>query len=164
VSRGKTYRPAKPSLMKWTPRRSGALLGFCSVQLPSGMILNDLRIMTGRNGLWVAMPAQKQLDRDGQPRLDANGKPIYSQIVEFKDKPTPDRFRAMVLELARAECPGDLDEGAAAACDKPASPARSTQRPTSADSRCRPAASRVELGEVMPSDPVDDLWPDGGRL
>jgi DNA-binding cell septation regulator SpoVG len=99
-------------LKKWPPRRSRALLGFCSVQLPSGMISNDLRIMSGKNGLWVATPAQKQLDRDGQPRLDANGKPNYSQIVEFCNRATADRFAAMVLNLVRREHPADLAEAA----------------------------------------------------
>ena len=54
-------------LRKWTPDRSGALLGFCGVELASGLILNDLRIMSGQRGPWAAMPAQKQLDRDGNP-------------------------------------------------------------------------------------------------
>jgi DNA-binding cell septation regulator SpoVG len=100
---------AKPKLKAWKPHRSGALLGFCSVQLPSGMILHDLRVMSGKNGLWVAMPAQKQLDRDGQPRLDANGKPIYSQIVEFVDRATAERFGAMVIDLVQRAHPGALD-------------------------------------------------------
>jgi len=98
-------------LKKWTPRRSGALLGYADVHLPSGLVINGLRIMTGRNGLWVAMPAQKQLDRDGQPRLDGNGKPVYSQIVEFKDKATADRFAELVLGLIRRENPDALDGG-----------------------------------------------------
>jgi DNA-binding cell septation regulator SpoVG len=68
--------------------------------------------MTGASGLWVAMPAQKQVDRDGQPRLDANGKPIYSQIVEFRYRATADRFAAMVLNLVRREHPADLAEAA----------------------------------------------------
>ncbi len=96
-------------LKKWTPHRSGALLGFCSVQLPSGMILHDIRIMAGKNGPWCAMPAQKQLDRDGRARLDANNKPIYSQIIEFVDRATADKFSSLVLDLVRRAHPEDLD-------------------------------------------------------
>jgi DNA-binding cell septation regulator SpoVG len=99
-------------LKKWMPRRSGALLGFCSVQLPSGLVINGLRVMTGADGLWIASPAQKQVDRAGQPRRDANGKQIYSQIVEFKDKPTADRFRDLILDLVHRQYPGDLEGGA----------------------------------------------------
>jgi DNA-binding cell septation regulator SpoVG len=76
------------------------------------MIVHDIRIMTGKNGLWCAMPAQRQLDADGRPRLDAAGKAMFNQIIEFKDRQTPDRFIAMVIALVRREHPGDLDEGA----------------------------------------------------
>jgi DNA-binding cell septation regulator SpoVG len=105
-----TSRPTA-RLEKWTRHQSGSLEGFCCVQLASGLIVYDIRIMCGKEGsLWCAMPAQRQVDRDGNPRSDANGKPIYSQIVEFRDKATADRFRDMVLSLIRVEHPGDLEE------------------------------------------------------
>jgi hypothetical protein len=102
--------PRRPKLKKWRPHRSGALLGFCSVELMSGMVINDLRIMTGKNGLWVAMPAQRQLDRDGQPKSDVNGKAIYNQLIEFRDRATSNRFAAMILDLIRGAHP-DAFEG-----------------------------------------------------
>jgi DNA-binding cell septation regulator SpoVG len=92
-------------LKKRKPYRSGALLGFWSVQLPSDLILHDIRLMSGRNGAWCALPAQKLINRDGRPRLDANNKPIYSQIVEFVDRPTRDRFNGLILDLIRREHP-----------------------------------------------------------
>ena len=61
--------------------------------------------MTGKNGHWIAMPAVKQFDRDGQPRLDANGKPIFWPLVEFRDRATADRFNDMVIALVRAADP-----------------------------------------------------------
>jgi hypothetical protein len=51
------------------------------------------------------MPAQKQLDRDGNPRVDATGKPIFNQLIEFRDRATADRFSEMVIALARAADP-----------------------------------------------------------
>jgi DNA-binding cell septation regulator SpoVG len=138
---------------KWTPHRSGALRGFCSVQLASGMVLNDLRLMTGKNGLRVAMPAQKQLNRDGQPRLETNGKPIYSQIVELKDKATADRFRDLVVKLVRAE--GDLENDALAPRQAEARSAPARRRSTYPR---RPAGGRDEPSDAMPNDRVDDLW------
>jgi hypothetical protein len=83
---------------------------FLSVELPSGMVVHDLRLMAGKNGFWIALPAQKQLDRDGNPRLDANCRALYSQIVEFRDRATTDRFAAMILKVIRAEHSGALDE------------------------------------------------------
>jgi DNA-binding cell septation regulator SpoVG len=108
LRRGERRRQAK--LRKWTGHRSGTLLGFCSVELASGMVINDLRLLTGKNGPWVAMPSQKQLDRDGNPRLDANGKPIFNQIVEFRDRATADKFNELVLALVRAAHPAALGD------------------------------------------------------
>jgi DNA-binding cell septation regulator SpoVG len=91
-------------LRKWTPHVSGALLGFLSVELASGLILHDLRLMTGKNGHWIAMPAIRLLDRDGQPRVDAAGKPIF-KLIEFRDRVTADKFNGLVIELLRAAHP-----------------------------------------------------------
>jgi hypothetical protein len=49
------------------------------------------------------------LDRDGNPLLNDKRKPVYSQIVEFRDRATSNRFREMVLRLVRREHPGALD-------------------------------------------------------
>jgi len=60
---------------------------------------------------WVAMLSQKQLDREGQPRLDPNGKPTYNQIVEFVDRTAADRFRDLVLDALRREHPDAFSGG-----------------------------------------------------
>jgi DNA-binding cell septation regulator SpoVG len=98
-------QPRRARLRKWTPHASGARLGFVSVALASGLILNDLRLMTGKNGHWITTPAVKLLDRDGNPRGDAAGKPIFNQIIEFRDGATADRFNEMVIALVRATDP-----------------------------------------------------------
>jgi hypothetical protein len=97
-------------LKKWTLHTSGSLLGFRSVELAS-TDHDDLRLMAGKNGHWIAMPAVKQLDRDGAPRLDAKDKPIFNQLVEFRGRTTSDKFNALVLALIRAKHPGAFDDG-----------------------------------------------------
>ena len=92
-------------IKKWTPLRSRSLLGFLDIELRSGMISLDWRLMMGKNGLWVAAPAQKQLDRDGQPRLDANGRPVYRALIEFRNRRIAERFNAAVLDALRREDP-----------------------------------------------------------
>ena len=57
------------------------------------------------------MPAQKQLDRDGNPRVDATGKPIFNQLIEFRDRATADRFNEMVIALVRAADPAFSNGG-----------------------------------------------------
>ena len=98
-------QPRRARLRKWTQHASGGRLGFVSVELSSGLILNDLRLMTGKNGHWIAMPAVRVLDRDGNPRVDAAGKPIFNQTIEFRDRTTADRFNEMVIALVRAADP-----------------------------------------------------------
>jgi DNA-binding cell septation regulator SpoVG len=102
-------QPRRARLRKWTPHANGALLGFLSVELASALILNNLRLMTGKNRHWIAMPAQKQLDRDGKPRTDVNGNPVFNQITDFRDRATADKFNALVLGLIRAERPDALE-------------------------------------------------------
>jgi hypothetical protein len=104
-------QPRQPRLKDYAPHRAGAMLAFLSVELASGIIINGLRLMVGTSGPWVAMPSQKQFDRDGNPRLDANGKPQFNQIIEFRDRATADRFNAMVIDLVRAKYPEALGVG-----------------------------------------------------
>jgi hypothetical protein len=105
--------PRTMKIKKFTPFRNeaGTVLGFLSIQTPSGMIVNDAKLMIGPKGRrWIAMPSLKQLDRDGNPRLDAHRKPMWSPIIEFVDRATADRFGEMILLTLRSQYP-DLFEG-----------------------------------------------------
>jgi hypothetical protein len=102
-----------PKIRKLTLFRNEArtVLAFLSAEQPSGMIVNDMKLMVGPKGRrWIAMPSVKQLDREGAPRLDANGKPMWSPIIEFVDRATADRFGEMILVALRSQYP-DLFEG-----------------------------------------------------
>lgn len=70
-----------------------------------GNDLARLALDDGKNRLWLAAPAQKQLDRDGQPRLDANGRPVYRALIEFRNRRIAERFNAAVLDALRREHP-----------------------------------------------------------
>ena len=101
--------PAGAKILRFTPHQTGSLRGFLSVELPSGMIVNDLKLMIGPAGKpWLAMPSQKQADRDGNPRLDANGKQTYTQFVEFANRSAADRFRHLELAALRQQHPEAL--------------------------------------------------------
>jgi hypothetical protein len=50
-------------------------------------------------------PSVKQLDADGKPRLNANGKPLWTAVIEFRDKATRERFGDQVLEALRQTHP-----------------------------------------------------------
>jgi hypothetical protein len=108
--------PPQPKIRKFTPwtNQARTVLGFLSIELPSGMILNDCKVMVGPNGTrWIALPAVKQTDAQGNPRTDANGKPVWNHYVEFRDRATRERFQAPILEVLRRERPEVFDgEGA----------------------------------------------------
>jgi hypothetical protein len=101
--------PPGAKILRFTPHQAGSMLAFLNVELPSGMIVNDLKLMIGPAGKpWLAMPSQRQLDRDGNPRLDANGKQVWSQLVEFASRSAADRFRHLVLDALRQQHPEAL--------------------------------------------------------
>jgi DNA-binding cell septation regulator SpoVG len=85
------------------------MLAFLSVETTTGLVIHDLRLMTGRDGPWVAPPAKLQVDKDGQPRIDTAGKKLYSPLIEFRDAPTAARFKREILEAIRRQHPEVLD-------------------------------------------------------
>ena len=104
---------SKPSagakILRFTPHQAGSMLGFLSVEMPSGLIINDLKLMLGPTGKpWLAMPSQKRVDRDGNPVVGPNGKQTYTQTVEFASRSAADRFRHLVLDALRQKHPEAL--------------------------------------------------------
>jgi hypothetical protein len=106
---------SRGKILKWTPYRNpaGTMAGFLSAELPSGMIINDMRLMIGpKGGRWIATPSEKRLDADGKPVIGPEGKPVYNQFIEFRDKASRDRFQDAILELLRSAHPELFDGGA----------------------------------------------------
>jgi hypothetical protein len=97
----------------WKPRQSGTLRGFCTAQLPSGMVLHEVAIHT-RNGSWWASPASKpMLSREGTVLRDEAGKVRYAPIVSFDSKQTRDRLSQGVVNALRQAHPEVFAEGGA---------------------------------------------------
>src|SRR5262249_27459608 len=100
------------TIRRWQPYRnpSGTMLGYLSVELPSGLVINDAKLMMGPQGaLWIAMPSQKRVDRDGNPAVGQDGKQSYSQFVEFANRAAADKFRDLVLDALRRDHPDALE-------------------------------------------------------
>jgi hypothetical protein len=98
-------------IRRWQPHRNtaGTVVGFLSTETPSGLIINDCKLMIGPAGRhWIALPAIKQLDRDGNPKLDANGKQAWSPVVEFANRQARERFQDQVLDALRRQYPEAL--------------------------------------------------------
>lgn len=86
------------------------MLGCLSAALPSGMMIHGMRVMVGPSGKrWLAMPSAKAVDRDGNPVLDARGKQIWNDFIEFVDRSARDRFTELVLAALRGRHPELFD-------------------------------------------------------
>ena len=95
-------------LISWQPFRKGPLRGFATVELPIGLRIFDVPIRTGTNGLWAGLPAKPEIDRDGRRKTDVNGKPVYAEVLRWRDRGLSDRFSQAVVALVRQAHPGDL--------------------------------------------------------
>jgi hypothetical protein len=98
-------------IRRWQTLRNsaGTMLGFLSIELPSRLIINEARLMIGQNGKhWIARPAVKQVDQDGNRRLDVNGKQLWSPIVEFASRDASEKFRDLVLDALHRQHPEAL--------------------------------------------------------
>jgi DNA-binding cell septation regulator SpoVG len=96
-------------ILEWRPLRRNSLLGFAKVELPSGMVVTDVTILTGKRGPWASPPSKPMIDRDGVVMKDANGKIRYVPIIDFVSKDVRNKFSAAVIEAMRASHPEALD-------------------------------------------------------
>jgi len=89
-------------VLKFAEHRSGQMRGFLSIQLGSGLIIHDCRLMVPENGdYWIALPSRPVLD-ENRCQATNEGKPIYAPSVEFASRDVSDRFQAQPLEELRA--------------------------------------------------------------
>ena len=91
-------------LLVWQAYRNpaGTLLEFLSVELPSGLVVRNLRLMVGPKGRrFIAMPAIKQTDSAGQNQ--------WSDILDFRDRAARDRFQEPILALLRRVHPEEFE-------------------------------------------------------
>ena len=85
--------------------RKNSLLGFAKVELPSGMIVADVTVLSGERGPWASPPSKPMVGRDGVAMKDANGKLRYSPIIEFTSKEIRDKFSEAVIAAIRESHP-----------------------------------------------------------
>lgn len=75
----------------WKPFEKNTLRGFCTITLPSGLVIKDCsyhRYEDGRR--WVSMP--------GKPYTGKNGAVTYTNILDFTSKEAKAKFQQMALE------------------------------------------------------------------
>jgi hypothetical protein len=99
-------------LIEWKRfNNKGALICVAQVRLGSGLILREVKLLKSASGYFVDAGSRPIL-KDGQPVKNHAGYVQHERLVAFVDRETADRFGEAVIELIRAEHPGDLDGGA----------------------------------------------------
>jgi DNA-binding cell septation regulator SpoVG len=92
-------------IIDWRPLRRNSLLGFAKVELPSGLVIADVTILTGDRGPWASPPSKPMVDRDGIVLRDEKHKIRYQPIIEFTSKTVRDRFSDQVIAALRDRYP-----------------------------------------------------------
>jgi hypothetical protein len=95
---------------EWRPVSKNALRGFCSIELPNGLQIDDIAVHVRGGRAWVSLPARPMLYADGR-QVMRNGRPQYISIIRWRNRDLVDRFSAAVVELVRDVDPDACDEG-----------------------------------------------------
>ena len=101
---------ARLRLVEWKPlRQGGQLRGFATVELPIGLIVRDCPILRSRDGLWAALPAKPEIDREGRCRTGPEGARLYVEVLHWRSRRLRTAFSDRVVALVREAYPDDLD-------------------------------------------------------
>jgi hypothetical protein len=100
--------PAAIKIIRWQPVESGATIAQFYAELPSGLILAQLRLMRQKR-VPVARPAGPESWHDGRTVLDKNGKQVWRSVIRFRDEKVEKDFKAKVLAALQAEYPQLFD-------------------------------------------------------
>jgi hypothetical protein len=92
-------------IREWRPMQRNSLLGFVKIEMPSGMILAEVAIMTREHGAWAAPPSKPLILRDGTATRDTAGKVRYAPLISFATKELRDRFSSAVIGALRVAHP-----------------------------------------------------------
>lgn len=87
------------TIRNWRPYSgdSRTLLGFFSLVLESGMVLNDCRLQKSKEGQpFIGLP---------QRQYEDNGETKYARNIDFVDRETNDRFQKLALDAFRRAHP-----------------------------------------------------------
>jgi hypothetical protein len=98
------------TIESFTARRSGALIGLCTVIVPEVRLrIIDVTVFQSRGKRWCGLPGKAILDKDGRARRDDRGKVQYAPVLHFLDRDTSDTFSGRVIEALLEAYPHAFD-------------------------------------------------------
>lgn len=81
------------TISNWKPN-AGTVQGFFDLELPSGLLIIGMKLISGKNGLFCAFP---------QRPYQSNGETKYADIVKIQDRATSDKFNSLVIEALKSQ-------------------------------------------------------------
>lgn len=114
VAYGDKPPPKRMRLTSFKLVKRGALLGFCTIRLPSGLLISGCSIWRSAAGrTWAALPERPVIGRDGMP-VKIDGRQQYERLLRWPDRATSDRWSSALVELVRQRHPEAFDDESAA--------------------------------------------------
>jgi hypothetical protein len=95
-------------LVEFKPIAKGALRGFATIELPSGLTLFDCAVLVSNGKAWASLPSKPLFGKDGQQLRDDNNKPRYVPLLRWKSREQSDRFSEAVVKAVRFANPDAL--------------------------------------------------------
>jgi hypothetical protein len=95
-------------LLKWRPLVKNSLRGFADVELPIGLVIREIPLLTSHGKCWASLPAKPVLDAVGR-QAEQDGKKKYAAILEWRSRELSDRFSEKLVAIVRAQHPGALE-------------------------------------------------------
>jgi hypothetical protein len=101
-------------LIEFSPSAQGTRIGFCKIELSSGLTIDGVDVHRGPLGtLYALLPAAPDIDRDGLQKRDPSGNRKWRSILRWRTKALQDGWSAKVIELVREAHPDALKDTAA---------------------------------------------------
>jgi hypothetical protein len=89
------------AVREWKPYAKNTLVGFVSLELPSGLIIHGCTVHEKNGSRWIGLPA-KQYTKDGTQ--------TWAPLVEFASKEVREKFQALALAAIDAYLMGDTND------------------------------------------------------
>ncbi len=96
-------------ITEFRPLQRNSLLGFATVEMPSGMILHDCGVYQKEGNVWASPPSKPMIGRDGAKVTDRDGRAVYKPIIEFTTKDVRDKWSTAVIDALRQSHPDVLN-------------------------------------------------------
>jgi hypothetical protein len=95
-------------LISFKPFRKNSLVGFASIELPIGLRITDVPVLTSHGKAWATLPSKPVLGADGK-QVEVGGKRQYANLLEWRSRDLSDGFSRAVIAAVRAQYPSALD-------------------------------------------------------